>query len=58
MKVGDLVRFKRDIVGLEHAVGIILQEDSENTVTVKWWNHYEHKAEEDTDFLEIFSESR
>jgi hypothetical protein len=58
MKVGDLVRFRRDIVGLEGAMGIVLEEHDEHNITVKWWNHHDHIAEEDVYFLETISESR
>ena len=57
MQVGDLVRFKRDISGLERAMGIVLKKRG-HTVTVKWWGHHTFIDDEDTYFLEVFSESR
>ena len=57
MEIGDLVRFGRDIAGLEKAMGIVLFEH-EHSITVKWWNHYDHIVKEDAYFLEVISESR
>ena len=57
MKVGDLVRFKHDISGLEKARGIVLRKRG-YTVTVKWWGHHTFIDDEDTYFLEVYSESR
>jgi len=57
MQVGDLVRFKRDISGLEKAMGIVLKKRG-HTVTVKWWGHHTFIDDEDTYFLEVFSASR
>jgi len=57
MKVGDMVRFKRDISGLEKALGIILEKRA-HLVTVKWWEHHSDIVSEDTCFLEVISESR
>jgi hypothetical protein len=51
------VRFKHDISGLEKARGIVLRKRG-YTVTVKWWGHHTFIDDEDTYFLEVYSESR
>ena len=65
MKVGDLVRFKRDLVGMSGHAGIVVAHNGEGCVDIMWlgeeaqWRHRGNSfASEMKMFLEVIDESR
>jgi hypothetical protein len=65
MKVGDLVRFKSDLVGMDGYAGIVVAHNGEGCVNVMWlgagvqWRHRgDGFASEMKMFLEVIRESR
>ena len=57
MKVGDIVRFKKKVLGLEQQRGIIVGDDG-FSVDVYWYKDTKHMISELKEFLEVVSESR
>ena len=57
MKVGDIVRFKKKVLGLEEQRGIIVGDDG-FSVDVYWYKDTKHMISELKEFLEVVSESR
>jgi hypothetical protein len=65
VKVGDIVKFKSDIQGMESLRGIIIAKNGPKAFDVYWYkeeaNFAHHKGSVTTDlrtFLEVVSESR
>jgi|TARA_R100000329_G_scaffold141044_1_gene123583 hypothetical protein len=57
VKVGDIVRFKKKVLGLEKQRGIIVGDDG-FSVDVYWYKDAKHMISELKEFLEVVSESR
>ena len=57
MQVGDLVRFKRHLQGLEKAIGVVLKAYRHSAV-VQWTHHYDKDPiETDKSFIEVIDAS-
>ena len=57
MKVGDIVRFKKKVLGLEKQRGIIVGDDG-FSVDVYWYKDAKRVSSELKEFLEVVNESR
>jgi len=57
MKVGDIVRFKKKVLGLEIQRGIIVGDDR-FSVDVYWYKDAKRVSSELKEFLEVVNESR